>query len=210
MLTSKLELRAESRLPRIILLLELRRRWRLLSSGSVGCRPDARAKRFRISVRLTTPASLPAMLAPGSADAETEGVLLRGRKGGFDCGRDGKWEGAWETEGCESCGGIEVDCKDGDGESVTHILMRCGAHGQFWDLEAFSGEWMAHRWALVATSFATVCARVEYGLMWKTGKESLPSFMPRVERMTEMKWMQVLSSKGAELDLVRSCGMSIL
>lgn len=40
--------------------------------------------------------------------------------------------------------------------------------------------------------------------MWKTGKESLPSFTPRVESMTEMKWMQVLSSKGAEDDLVRS------
>lgn len=40
--------------------------------------------------------------------------------------------------------------------------------------------------------------------MWNTGKESLPSFMPRVERMTETKWMHVLSSRGAELDLVRS------
>lgn len=44
--------------------------------------------------------------------------------------------------------------------------------------------------------------------MWKTGNESLPSFTPRVERMTEMKWMQVLSSKGAEDDLVRSWQMS--
>ena len=42
--------------------------------------------------------------------------------------------------------------------------------------------------------------------MWKTGYESLPSFMPRVERTTDMKCMQVFSSKGAELDLVRSCG----
>ena len=40
--------------------------------------------------------------------------------------------------------------------------------------------------------------------MWKTGKESLPSFMPRVERMTEMKWIQLLSRRGAELDFVRS------
>ena len=43
--------------------------------------------------------------------------------------------------------------------------------------------------------------------MWNTGKESLPSFMPRVDRMTEIKWMHVLSSKGAELDLVRSCNV---
>ena len=42
-------------------------------------------------------------------------------------------------------------------------------------------------------------------MTWKTGYESLPSFMPRVERMTEMKWMQVFSRSGAELDLVRSC-----
>lgn len=62
-----------------------------------------------------------------------------------------------------------------------------------------------YRWARVATSLATVWARVEYGLTWKTGKESLPSFIPRFERMTEMKWMQVFSRSGAELDLVRSC-----
>ncbi len=30
------------------------------------------------------------------------------------------------------------------------------------------------RWDCVATSFATVWARVEYGLTWKTGKESRP------------------------------------
>ena len=28
--------------------------------------------------------------------------------------------------------------------------------------------------------------------------------MPRVERTTEMKWIQVFSRRGAELDLVRS------
>ena len=47
-------------------------------------------------------------------------------------------------------------------------------------------------------------ARVDWGLMWKTGYESLPSIMPRVERMTEMKCRQVFSRRGAELDLVRS------
>lgn len=83
-LTSKLELLAESKLPLIILELELLLRCLLLSSGSVGCRPEALAKRFRISVRLTTPTNLPPMFAPGSADAETEGVVLRGTNGGLD------------------------------------------------------------------------------------------------------------------------------
>lgn len=59
-------------------------------------------------------------------------------------------------------------------------------------------------WAFVATNFATVCARVELGLTWNTGKESWPSFMPRVERMTVMKCMQVFSKSGAEDDFVRS------
>jgi hypothetical protein len=56
----------------------------------------------------------------------------------------------------------------------------------------------------VATSFATVWARVESGVTWKTGKESLPSYMPRVERMTVIKWMQVFRRSGREEDLVRS------
>lgn len=120
-LTSKLELLAESRLPLIILLLELLRRCLLRLSGSVGCKPDARAKRFKISVRLTTPANCPPIFAPGSAEAETEGVLLRDRKGGFDCGREERWVGGCETEGWESCG-IGVEVREGEGESVTHIL----------------------------------------------------------------------------------------
>ena len=40
--------------------------------------------------------------------------------------------------------------------------------------------------------------------MWKTGYESLPSFIPRVESTTEMKCMHVFSRSGAELDFVRS------
>ena len=95
-----LELLTLSPLPLTIELELLRLLCLLLSSGSVGCRPDALAKRFRMSVRLTTPASLPAC-APGNADAETEGVLPRGRKGGFDCGRDAWWEGGWGAEGWE-------------------------------------------------------------------------------------------------------------
>lgn len=49
---------------------------RLVASGSCGVRPLARAKRFRISVRLTTPERRPDMLAPGIADAEMDGEGL--------------------------------------------------------------------------------------------------------------------------------------
>ena len=52
---------------------------------------------------------------------------------------------------------------------------------------------------------ATVWARVEKELMWKTGKGSLPSFMPRSERMADMKWMQEERRRGREEDFVRSC-----
>ena len=44
----------------------LRRRLRRTSSGSRGDSPLALAKRFSISVKLTTPDSRPLMLAPGS------------------------------------------------------------------------------------------------------------------------------------------------
>ena len=56
----------------------------------------------------------------------------------------------------------------------------------------------------VATSFATVCARVLNGVTWKTGYESFPSAMPRSERITVMKCMQVESSSGSEAVDVRS------
>ena len=46
--------------------------------------------------------------------------------------------------------------------------------------------------------------------MWKTGKESLPSERPRVDRITEMKWMQVFWSSGAEEDLVRRLTSEVL
>jgi hypothetical protein len=71
---------------------------------------------------------------------------------------------------------------DGEGEalSTTHIL-----------------------WLVVATSLATVWARVEYGLTWKTGNESFPFSTPRSERMTEIKWIQVDLRCGRLLVLVR-------
>lgn len=70
---------------------------------------------------------------------------------------------------------------DGDGSSTIHI--RCER---------------------VATSFATVWARVDKGLTWKTGYGSLPSFIPRSERMTEMKCMQEERRRGREAVDVRS------
>lgn len=70
----------KSRLPRTLPpsrlgrteLLELRRRRARCSPGSVGCRPLDRANTFKMSVRETTPVSLPERCAPGSAAAGTE------------------------------------------------------------------------------------------------------------------------------------------
>ena len=89
--------------PPLLLLALLPRRARRASSGSLGCRPLARAKRFRMSVRLTTPLRRPDMCCPGRADAETEGVDERGWNGGVDCGREeverwGGWAGGWAME----------------------------------------------------------------------------------------------------------------
>jgi len=112
-----------------LLLLPLR--FRLASSGSVGCKPVARANRFRISVKLTTPERRPDMCWPGRAEAETEGVVLRGWKGGLAWGlvvvRCGGWAtGGWEREmgmgpGVVGAEGVGVD--DGVGVSTTHILV---------------------------------------------------------------------------------------
>lgn len=62
-------LRRLSMLGRSELELERRRRWRS-SSGSLGDRPLARAKRLRTSVRLTTPVRRPLKFWPGSCEAE--------------------------------------------------------------------------------------------------------------------------------------------
>lgn len=53
-------------------------RLRLVSSGSPGDNPLALAKRFKMSVRDTTPESRPLMLAPGSwaAPIDTAGLVL--------------------------------------------------------------------------------------------------------------------------------------
>lgn len=60
------------------------------------------------------------------------------------------------------------------------------------------------RWLFVATSLATVCASVLMGVTWNTGKESLPSCMPRVLKMTEIKCMHVFRRSGSEEDFVSS------
>jgi len=57
--TSTLELLAESRLPLTSEALLERRLCRLVSLGSFGLRPLARAKRFRTSVKETTPDKRP-------------------------------------------------------------------------------------------------------------------------------------------------------
>jgi hypothetical protein len=88
-------------------------------------------------------------------------------------------EGGTRTAGVAA--GVGGPEEAGDGVSTTHI-----------------------RWERVATSLATVWARVEYGLMWKTGNESLPSLTPRSERITDMKWMQEDRRRGREVDFVRS------
>jgi hypothetical protein len=71
---------------------------------------------------------------------------------------------------------------EGDGEdpSTTHILC-----------------------AFVATSFAVVCASVEYGLTWNTGNESFPFSTPLSESMTEIKCKQDDFKSGRLLVLVR-------
>ncbi len=105
---------ALSRLPRtpLLELLELPLLFLLASSGSVGCSPLALANRFSISVKLMTPLSLPDMCCPGIADAETDGVALRGWNGGLACGKDVErcwvWgTGGWATGGWAMETGVE-------------------------------------------------------------------------------------------------------
>jgi hypothetical protein len=143
-----------------------------------------------MSVRLITPLNLPLKVAPDIADADMAGaavlscligVVVVALMNDAELGRGVIGEGGTRIAGVAAGVGGPEDA--GDGVSTTHI-----------------------RWERVATSLATVCARVENGVMWKTGKESLPSFMPRSERMTLMKWMHEERRRGSEVDLVRSWG----
>ena len=84
--TSTLELLAESKLPLMSEELLDRRRCRLVSAGSFGLRPLARAKRFKTSVRDTTPDKRPDILALGSEEADTDGEAEAEMKDGVACG----------------------------------------------------------------------------------------------------------------------------
>jgi len=171
-----------------MLLLELRLRALRVSSGSWGFSPLAFANRFRTSVKLTTPQRRPDILAPVMAAADMAGA---GWIGG--CVGDGEacrpllaaaGSGVIGDGGTRMAGvmaGVGGPEEAGDGCSTTH--MRCER---------------------VATSLATVWASVDSVFMWKTGKESLPSFTPRSERMTEMKWIQDELRSGRDVDFVRS------
>lgn len=138
-----------------------------------------------------TPLILPDRLAPVIADADMAGatapvparcvgaVELTGVGPECTAGRGVMGDGRTKEAGVRA--GVDGPEDDGDGLSTTHM-----------------------RWERVATSFATVWASVLYGLMWKTGNESLPSLTPRSERMTDMKCMQDDRRRGREVDLVRS------
>lgn len=137
-LRSTSELLAESMLARIDELL-LPRRCRLASSGLCGFSPLTFAKRFNTSVSEITPHILPDMCCPGILAAGTALPAKAICRGAATEGADilekvGK--GAGTAVGW-TCGVAE----EGDGASTIH--MRCDR---------------------VATSLATVCARVEYGL----------------------------------------------
>jgi len=105
------------------------------------------------------------------------------------------------TEECDGVGGPD---EAGDNGSVTQSLVNQLAFF-FCQFSSFSKYvYLCDR---VATIFATVCASVDPGLTWNTGNESLPSIKPRVERITEMKWVQVLCRRGNEEERVKSCEM---
>lgn len=98
-----------------------------------------------MSVKLTTPLSLPDMCWPGIAEADTDGVALRGWKGGLDCGKEVERCGGWRTGGWAMEIGVawgvgptagvegadEEGVEDGAGASTTHIL---GGSQCFWTL----------------------------------------------------------------------------
>ena len=121
----------ESMLARIELL-ELLRRLALCSPGSRGWSPVDLANVLRISVNEMTPLSFPDSLAPAIADAGTAGAAA-GDGGAPPAAAVGA-----PGNDCGPANGVAGADGDGEGDSTTH--MRCER---------------------VATSLATVCARVE-------------------------------------------------
>ena len=118
-------------------LVELFRRLALWARGSVGFKPVDLAKELRISVSDTTPLNLPDMRAPIIAEAGTAGDSW-GEAGAPLLGAAG---GAVPGKLPGPVNGVAGPDGEGDADSTTHM-----------------------RWDLVATSFATVWASVEYGL----------------------------------------------
>jgi hypothetical protein len=86
----------------------------------------------------------------------------------------------------DECDGVGGPDEAGDNGSVTQSLVN-----QLATLSALLVPLDLYLCDRVATIFATVCASVDPGFTWNTGNESLPSINPRVDRITEMKWLQV-------------------
>jgi hypothetical protein len=145
-----------------------------------------------------TPVRRPDIRAPGKAAAETAGnEIERFGDAGLDTEGDERIAldiGEFEFEG------FARGVTPGDGEAASTIHILCER---------------------VATSLATVCARVERGVTWKTvdvnqcvfwciryvclpGNESFPSPIPLSLRMTEMKWIQLDFNRGKLELLIRS------
>lgn len=122
-------------------LLLLVRRLRRSSSGSRGDKPQAFAYRLRMSVRLITPMRRPLTLAPGRAAAGTARLGLAGVKGGPGVGET-LWLGRTVGMLVEGIRAGDAGTDDA-GEAVSTTHMRCER---------------------VATSLATVCASVLYGV----------------------------------------------
>lgn len=128
----------------------------------------------------------PDRLAPGIAVADMAGAATPERSG----------------DGVETDGGAADGRGAFDGGKDMTAGFTDGVGGPD---DAGDGASTIHmRWERVATSLATVWARVEYGVMWNTGNESFPSLTPRSLRMTPMKWMQEDRRSGRDVVLVRS------
>lgn len=141
-------------------LLELRLRRARCSPGSAGFNPVDRANRLRMSVRDTTPVSRPDRWAPGNAAAGTDGKLWPGN--GDDGGPEAA-PGAETKTVDEARGEISVGVIDGVAPPLVFecdwLGVRSGVAGALGEGDANSTSHM--RWLWVATSLATVWARVE-------------------------------------------------
>lgn len=170
-------------------LLELRLRRALCSPGSEGFRPDDRANKFKMSVSEMTPVNLPDKCAPGKAAAGTED---EGEKMGVGSGRGDGGAEDWFAPGDKTVADKEGEeptmfvllplppplLPPRFGEVVLvmapafppalTVLVgaptgpKSGVAGALGLGEALSTTHILCDF--VATSFATVCARVEYGL----------------------------------------------